>query len=371
VSVYKPAKGRYWLYDFVQQRHRFYGSTGQTTRRKAEDVERAKRFAAATGELTRSSIPTLDLAAQEWWEAKGRALKSAPDIEARLALCLKLIGRGKLVNEITTADVADAIRRRRGILTRGRTVASNATVNRDIIDTLRPVLKRAGKLLVKQSMPVIDWAELRLPEPRPKPKDFTTAEMASAYDATPEHLKEFAWFQAFYGCRIGEMFFHPDAVDVEGRRVTLRDRKGDDDHILPLTDDDAAMLAARVGRAKAAGLKTVWYRERKGRLKPVTYRSALDALRKVMTATGLRASKGARGSHALRHHAGMQMLRDTGNLRMTQKLLGHASIQSTLVYAHAMEADLRAALAARPRHSPEQLTTDDEEADTIQKVSGS
>ena len=65
-----------------------------------------------------------------------------------------------------------------------------------------------------------------------------------------------------------------------------------------------------------------------------------------MTDSGLRASKGARGSHDFRHHAGMQVLRRTGNLRAAQRLLGHASITSTLVYAHAQEDDLRAALDA-------------------------
>ncbi len=86
-----------------------------------------------------------------------------------------------------------------------------------------------------------------------------------------------------------------------------------------------------------------------------------------MTSTGLRASKGAKGPHDLRHNGGMKMLRATGNLRVTQKLLGHASIQSTLVYAHAMEDDVKAGLAALSRNNtgapfPVEENTNDNQA---------
>ena len=63
-----------------------------------------------------------------------------------------------------------------------------------------------------------------------------------------------------------------------------------------------------------------------------------------MTTSGLRASKGMKGAHDLRHHSAMTALRATGNIRMAQRLLGHADIKSTMVYAHAVEDDVRAAL---------------------------
>jgi len=48
----------------------------------------------------------------------------------------------------------------------------------------------------------------------------------------------------------------------------------------------------------------------------------------------------------------MQILRETGNLRLAQRLLGHADIKSTMVYAHAIEDDVKAGLAALSRNSP-------------------
>jgi integrase len=59
-----------------------------------------------------------------------------------------------------------------------------------------------------------------------------------------------------------------------------------------------------------------------------------------------RAGLGRRAIHGARHHAATTILRATGNLKLTQRLLGHASIQSTMRYAHATEDDLRAALGA-------------------------
>ena len=63
------------------------------------------------------------------------------------------------------------------------------------------------------------------------------------------------------------------------------------------------------------------------------------------TELSLKAAKGMRGIHATRHHAAMQTLRKTKNLRVAQRLLGHADIKSTMVYAHAIEDDVRNALA--------------------------
>lgn len=252
---------------------------------------------------------------------------------------------------------------------RGKTVPANATVNRDIVSTIRPVLRLARKRLNDGSgpavpFPEIDWGELRLAEPKPKPKDFTPKEIEGLIAALPRHYQDFARFQARYGCRLSEMFFRLAAIDLDGARVTLRDRKAGDDHIIPLLPEDAAMLAARVGRARAARIDTPWFRELKnGKLKPLAYWGALHAIRDAMAACGLRAAKDARGSHALRHHAGMQMLRSSQNLRVTQRLLGHANVQSTTVYAHAMEDDLRNALDKLSRPSPEPAPQEDVDKD--------
>jgi len=50
--------------------------------------------------------------------------------------------------------------------------------------------------------------------------------------------------------------------------------------------------------------------------------------------------------HDTRHTAATRLLRATGNLRLPQRMLGHASLSTTLRYAHVLDDDLRAGMEA-------------------------
>lgn len=59
----------------------------------------------------------------------------------------------------------------------------------------------------------------------------------------------------------------------------------------------------------------------------------------------------------------MQILRATGDIRLAQRLLGHADIKSTMVYAHAIESDVRKGLAKLTRaNQPDEAKPDDRRA---------
>ncbi|WP_271145388.1 tyrosine-type recombinase/integrase [Brevundimonas sp. NIBR10] len=319
---------------------------------------------------------TLTAAAARWWDERGALLKGGDRLEARIERAVALVGPARPIREITTQVVSRAIEKRRG---QTRTHAkgdkpreylpTGSTVNRDMIDTLRPILNRARKAW-GATLPQIDWAEVRMDEPKPKPKEFAGDELDLVLAKVRPHWHDVIRFAATYGCRVSELWFALDDIDVNdpgAARIKLRDRKGGDDHMIPLLPADAAMIAARLGRARAAELETVWFREKRmpgpgGQviLKPLSQAGLEIAVRRAMTASGLRAAKGMRGIHATRHHAAMQILRATGNLRVAQRLLGHADIKSTMVYAHAIEDDVRAGLAALSRNSPELPTGDTE-----------
>lgn len=381
MAVYKPAKSRFFQYDFVYKGRRFHGSTGCETLRKAEAVERLKREEAALGQLDDAAQLTLDQAAGRWWVEKGKHLKTAPAIERRLEQLLFLVGPTRRIVDITTAVVLDAVeKRRRQTFARSpqpkaKTYAvANRTVNLDVIDTLRPILRRAQRAWGARGLPQIDWGELRLPEPKPKPKEFADAELEALMAALPAHWRAFVDFAATYGCRLEEMFFSLSALDTAdpaNARLTLRARKNDQDHVIPLLAADAAMLAERQTLASKADLDTVWFRELGGgRLKALSYYGAEAAIRSAITRTGLRASKGMKGAHDLRRHSGMRILRATGNLRVAQRLLGHVSIQSTLVYAHAVESDLRSGLELLPKRSEPSPSSDPAASSTPDKAIG-
>lgn len=377
MSVYKPKLSPYYHYDFVFKGRRVHGSTGVETRRRAEAVERDIRNQLAEGKLDDAAQMMLDHAAARWWEERGSALRAGPDRDRQIALLISLIGPQTRLVEIDTDRVNAAIQRRKKILVGSGAKArppSNATVNRDIIDALRPILRRARKVWGAKGLPEIDWGELRLDEPKAKPKELTEAEFAAFLDSMSEYWRDLARFCRRYAVRISEAFFPLGALDVEDRlnaRVTLRARKGGDDHVIPLLPEDVDWIRARLSRAEAHKLETIWFRTSKtyrNKLYPLTRNGAIAAFRAAMTDTGLRSSKGLRGSHDLRRDGAMKTLRASKNLRVTQALLGHASIQSTLVYAHAIEDDLRAALAAVSRNSPETQSDASENVDTDQST---
>lgn len=369
MTVYRPKGSPYWHYDFQIKGRRVYGSTGVESKRAAEGIEREMRRKAATGELDDASMMTLDAAAGRWWAERGSTLKGGDRLEARIERVITLLGPSTPISHITTEVLARAIERRRGqAITKSKAkdarkyLPSNSTVNRDMIDTLRPILNRARKAWGAK-LPEIDWQALRMKEPKPKPKELAGNDLDLVLAQVRPHWHDLIRFAARYGCRLSELWFSLDDLDVadlDNARLKLRERKGDDDHVIPLLPEDAAMLAARLGRARSAELETVWYREKRTKgpggkvyLRALTADGAAIAMRRAMQRSGLKAAKGMRGMHDLRHHSGMQILRQTGNLRLAQRLLGHADIKSTMVYAHAIEADVKAGLAGLSRNSPE------------------
>lgn len=375
MSVYKRDDSPYWHYDFQIKRRRFHGSTGVETKRAAEAVERRLREKAAKGELDDAARMPLDVAAARWWDEHGSTLKGGDRLEARLERAVLAVGAETPIGDITSDVMARAIQKRRKTAF-ARSAAKGAaaytpspsTVNRDMIDTLRPILIRARKVWGAQ-LPEIDWRALRMKEPKPRPKEFEPGQIDLVLAQVQPHWHDLVRFALRYGCRLSELFFGLDALDVDDptrARVRLRDRKGGDDHVIPLLPDDARMLAARLGRARDASLDTVWFRELKPlkfgppRIRALKPGGAAIAMRRAMTRSGLREAKGMRGAHDFRHHAGMTALRATGNLRAAQRLLGHADIKSTMVYAHALEDDVRATLEAVSRDSPERPSAPDQ-----------
>lgn len=395
MSVYKPAKSRFFQYDFRAKGRRFHGSTGVETRRKAEAVERRLRERLAAG-ISLDPAMTLDHAAGRWWAEVGQHLTTARDLERRIALCLRLIGAHRPLPEITTAVLSRAIERRRGeTFAKGpdkpatarrparpakRYPVSNATVNADIIGVMRRILRRAHTTWETPALPAIDWKALTLREPAPAIQYYTQGQRQAWADQCDPTARFALTLLLTYGPRFNELFFPPTAFDPgldrgppgkDGRPtpapcLVLARRKGDVPHVIELRADDASEIAARAGRAIAADLPSIWFeqdpvppalakvskaaREAAHILRPVTYYGLQSRLNSAARRAGI---DGKRLIHGARHHAGTETLRRSGNLKLTQQLLGHKDITSTLRYAHALQGDLRALVESESRNSPE------------------
>jgi integrase len=359
VSVYRPARSRFFHYDFVCKGRRYHGSTEVESRRLAEQVERNLRNRIALGADPHAEM-TLDQAAGRWWEEVGRHLRTAADLERRLETLLRLMGPATPLAEISTAKVSAAIEIRRGE-TFARSAApgarryrlSNATVNADVPDLLRRILMRARDVWEVGGLRAIAWRKLRLKEPEAQVCYYTAAQRQAWLDACDDATRLQLQLLLTYGLRLQELFVPPQAYDPGGEdhgpRLAINKRKRGS-HLLPLREDDARQIAARAGRAIAAGLPHLWFEaDAKGQLVAMSYYGIQTRLRTAARRAGITTP---RVIHGARHHAGTMAVSATGSLKLAQQLLGHVSISSTMRYAHALDRDLRELLEGLSRPGP-------------------
>lgn len=368
MTVYLPKNSRFWAYDFQYKRRRYHGSTGVETKRKAEEVERRIRQQAALGTLDDGAGMTLDQAAGRWWAEVGQHRSSAYQLEHRLAIAVRLVGPNTPLSEITTRVIARAIEKRRGeTIVRGkdrparpgqpaklakRYPLSNATVNADVMQPLRRVLNRAREVWEVKGLPAIDFKSLVLKEPETEIRIYS-AEQQAAWSAECDPTARFVLrLLLTYGLRFGETFIPPEAFipDAPGGPVLAINKRKRGALLLPLRADDAREIAARAGRARAAGLPSILFetagRDAKGQ--DVLVEVSRNGMRNRLYSAAKRAGlHHPRVIHGTRHHVGTTTLAETGDIRMVQTLLGHADIKSTLRYSHALDSGLRAQLESR------------------------
>lgn len=354
MALYK--RGRYWHYKFEVGGVRYRGSTRCTERREAEAaLKRLRRELPVAGAGEAPGPLTLGEAAASWWDMKGSGLRSAVTVAQRLEIARRCLSFDLAVEAVGAREIAEAMaKRRRQKVRRGRQKTTRlptpSTVNRDIIDTIRPVLNHARTVLGAR-VQEIDWKALRLREPRGRVREFSDAELAAVFEAMPPHYREIAAFLARYGTRLREAWFALSDFDAETGRIRLRNRKGGGEHVIRVIDADRRALAARAGRAAAAGLDTVWFREGRRGPEPIRPAAYQAAAREAFLSVGI---TNARPAHDFRHHAATRLVKETGNLRLAQALLGHENIATTARYAHAAEDDVAAAIeasVARSGHS--------------------
>jgi len=168
------------------------------------------------------------------------------------------------------------------------------------------------------------------PDPVPrweKRQPYSEAEVAAllAHAQGPDRVV--VLLGAHAGLRVSEMVALRWAdVDLARRRLVVRSGKGGKKRTVPLSTSLASELthaahADRVGGEDARGARVLPYKDRLA----VWYRLRALARRAGVTPLGV---------HSLRHYAGTRLTRENkGNLRPTQKMLGHESIVTSEIYA--------------------------------------
>jgi integrase/recombinase XerD len=115
-------------------------------------------------------------------------------------------------------------------------------------------------------------------------------------------------------------------VDEQQQTITVRLKGARQDHRVPVTDDFWPLFRRYLDteRRPAARTSAVWVAQRRGHGVPLSYGAFESALRLLGRKVGT-----AVRAHQFRHTVAQGVLEITGNLKVTQELLGHAHLSTT------------------------------------------
>jgi integrase len=213
------------------------------------------------------------------------------------------------------------------------------------------LLRAAQKHGHIRAMPEIDW--IKVPQPK---FDFLTFEEARRLVAGPRDEWRTMIFVAMRtGLRRGELMgLRWEDVDLEVGRILVRQAyvrghfvtpKSDKPREVPLGDDVIEEL--RIHRHERGPLVFCDYEG-----KPFTTGQLMWPLERARKNAGLRPI----GWHTLRHSFASHLAMRGVPLKVIQELLGHSSIDTTMIYAHLMPEVARDAVKVLDRVGPAQGT---------------
>jgi integrase/recombinase XerC len=128
-------------------------------------------------------------------------------------------------------------------------------------------------------------------------------------------------------------------VDLAEKRLTVRSGKGSKRRTVPLSQPchDALKEWLDVRRPMGCKHNALFVADRRRRLGDIGLSNIIEKIRAM---ADLRDADHIT-PHAIRHAAATRMLKKGGDLRSIQQILGHSSLQTTAVYLHTDEAQMK------------------------------
>jgi integrase len=376
MSVFKVRNSPYYQFDFQYKNCRFYGSTEETSERKArefEDAQKAKAKRIVTESIETGRKPmTVGAACDRWWNEVGKHGKD-PDLERALKWLKGQIGPQVLLHDITDNIVSQAVQARREHVKRaGRTAKgvqlyrpiSNRTVNKTVPSLLSRVINRAVDNWDASILRQPDWGKHWLPEIKRPVREISASEEVVLDEIESVEFAELREFATIMGLRRGELLLKWAQVDFDLNIIRIIG-KGGIPATLPLTRRAYEILWRQRGNHPVSVFTFIAQRTRscpktrvqfvKGRRYPVSY-YGLGSNKRKWAKAGVVAR-----IHDLRHTTGMRTLRATGNLKLVQKLLRHVDIKTTSeFYTDALVEDIRSGLESTAKNTESQKKSQSE-----------
>ena len=314
------------------------------------------------------STMTFEAAALRWYHEVGQHHKNFETTLKVLDWLKQNLGAGTDLRDIDDALVARLVAKRRGERVRRRhkdgkmhegNFVSPATVNRTCTQPLREIILRA-KNVWKASVGDVAFGKHLLKERGERIREASVEEESAIMEQLGRGYDDAVRFAFLNGCRrmeiLGLEWRH---VDFFSRRFTVTG-KGGHSRTIPMSQETFEILWAQKDHHAVRVFTFEAKRTRKeldlvrGRRYPLTESGLKSAMRRAVPAAGVTNFR----FHDTRHTAATRVLRKS-NLRVAQRLLGHADIATTTKYAHALDEDLRAALEATssPTRNPTEAAT--------------
>lgn len=375
MSVYRRGKDATYSYDFQLGRRRFTGNTGRSSRREAEKVEDQARERArleiAAG-VSRADAPmTLGMATCRYWEEVGQHHKASDTTLHYLLGLEKRFGREVPLESIDDNAVARAVAIRRQETVKGRATfrdprdarkvipaprISAATVNRSLTEPLQKVMNRARDVW-KVALPAMPtWKRHLLKEPVERVREVRPEEEHLLDEAVRPDYQPILAFARESGLRLSEALLRKDAVDLKSGRIETVG-KGGKRIRLPITTAMREILVTEMTKVANTTDYVFTYcalRARPGKdgwaagdLRPITASGLKTMWRRARhSADGAAIPGDLRWHDATRHDFATKLLRTTRNLKLTQRAMNHAKIETTVKYAHVLDEEVAAGMEA-------------------------
>jgi integrase len=358
MSVYQHKDSPFYHFDFQHKGCRFHGSTGCTNKREAEAFERAERDRAKQAvRLAASPSTQLDYVIGRYWDEVGQRHVGADTTWRDLERLLDYFKPNADLAAIGDDQVSRLVAWRRGqrvTIHRKRPVKNAplprfiapATVNRSTTEVLKKLFTRAKAWGVRFDKEP-EWKRHWLLEPQERVRELKSSEATKLDDATRDDYRPIMDFASASGLRLTECLLRWSEIDWDSKRIE-KQGKNKKRVTAPITPVVRSILWPLRGHHDEFVFTYIAKRTRKaeklvrGQRYPITRSGLKTAWRRLRAASGVKDFR----FHDKRHDFATKLLRDSKNLKVVQKALGHASITTTTKYAHVADDEVAAAIEA-------------------------
>jgi integrase len=333
---YRPQNSRFWHYDFQIRGCRFHGSCGTENFEEAKAVEAAARVRARTAAATPAGVFTLSEALGTYYTDIAACQPSARTALSQGKALVSVIDPATKLPDLTMAMI------QRHVSTRRATVA-NGTVNREL-QLLGRALRHMARVHAA-TVPDLDLRAVESAEPEERVRELSRDEQERLFKALRPDLHPLVTFALMTGARVSAITgLRWSDVDLEVGILVLRE-KGAKAHRFPINAEMRAFLSA-LPRADSLphARHVLTYVNHREKGQPRHRITPTGGIMEVFKAALVTAEIEDFRFHDLRHTFATRLLRQTGNLKLVSRLLGHTQIETTMRYAHVLQDDLRAAL---------------------------